>query len=213
MKDNMWWGYNEKFTEEQKQYIHSIFHNQLTIVNAPAGTGKTTIAVMAARLLGKGLTYVFAPVNESEMGHRPGTQEEKESDYLVPLYDALDTMRESPIKAIISEDMPKDSLAYKEAWIRACSHTFLRGANLKNTTLVIAESQNFTVPQLKKVLTRVHDSTTVIMEGHTGQCDLKNPALSGFLPYINLFSDKPYVRICQLSTNFRGILAQDADSL
>lgn len=212
-RENMWWGFQSKFTNEQEVYLDSIFSNQLTIVNAPAGTGKTQLAVMAAKILGKGLTYVFNPVEEDKMGFRPGTQEGKDHDYLVPLFDALENMREKPKNAIISELMPDDSMARKEAWIRACSHTFLRGTNLKNTTLIIAESQNFTVPQLKKVLTRVHESTTVIMEGHVGQCDLKNPSLSGFLPYIEHFSSEDYAQVCELTVNFRGKLARHADKL
>jgi predicted ribonuclease YlaK len=212
-RHNLWWGFQTKFTKEQEVYLDSIFTNQLTLVNAPAGTGKTQLAVMAAKILGNGLTYVFAPVEEDKMGFRPGTQEEKDGSYLVPLFDALETMRESPKAAIIQEDMPDKSMAKKEAWVKACSHTFLRGTNLKNTTLIIAESQNFTKQELKKVLTRVHETTTVIMEGHAGQCDLKNPAQSGFLPYIEHFSSEPYAQVCELHTNFRGVLARHADKL
>jgi predicted ribonuclease YlaK len=212
-RENMWWGFQSKFTREQEIYLDSIFSNQLTIVNAPAGTGKTQLAIMAAKILGKGLTYVFAPVEEDKMGFRPGTQEGKELDYLVPLFDSLETMNESPRAALINEEMPDKSMARKEAWVRACSHTFLRGTNLKNTTLIIAESQNFTTQQLKKVLTRVHDTTTVIMEGHSLQCDLKNPTQSGFVPYINHFRSEEYAQVCELSINFRGKLAKHADQI
>lgn len=208
IKDNMWWGYANKFTSEQWEYINSIQNKQLTIVNAPAGTGKTTIAVMAAKLLGKTLTYVFFPVEEDKMGHRPGTQEEKEAEYLVPLYDALYEMKENPEKAIFSETNLSG-----QAWVHAKSHTFMRGSNLKDTVLVIAESQNGTIPQVKKILTRVHDSTKVIMEGHSGQIDLKNPNQSALVPSIEHFTGKPYAGIVTLSKNFRGQLAQDADRL
>jgi phosphate starvation-inducible protein PhoH len=208
MKDNMWWGYANKFTAEQWQYINSIQNNQMTIVNAPAGCGKTTIAVMAAKLLGKTLTYVFFPVEEDKMGHRPGTQKEKEQAYLVPLYDALDEMGESPEKAIFSAENMSG-----KAWIHAISHTFMRGTNLKDTTLIVAESQNGTIPQMKKILTRVHDSTKVIIEGHSGQIDLKNPSQSALVPSIEHFRNKPYANIVTLSKNFRGQLAQDADLL
>ncbi|GGE29599.1 hypothetical protein GCM10011571_34670 [Marinithermofilum abyssi] len=52
-----------------------------------------------------------------------------------------------------------------------------------------------------------------IMIGHTGQCDLPDPRKSGFAPYIELFRDKHYAKVCELTVNFRGELATDADSI
>lgn len=99
------------------------------------------------------------------------------------------------------------------AWIEAKSHIFMRGTNIKDSTLIIDEAANFTRGDLKKVLTRVHDSTKVIMIGHTEQCDLPDPSKSGFLPYLEHFRNEPYVKVIELTTNFRGRLAQKADEL
>src|SRR5690606_38029490 len=38
---NMLFGFADKLTEEQREYVDSIFDKQLTIVNAKAGTGKS----------------------------------------------------------------------------------------------------------------------------------------------------------------------------
>ena len=73
-EDNLLYGFAPKLTDEQRRYVDSIFDNQLTIVNAKAGTGKTTIAVACAAVIGKPLTYIFAPVAERTMGFRPGSQ-------------------------------------------------------------------------------------------------------------------------------------------
>src|SRR5690606_40819775 len=72
-----------------------------------------------------------------------------------------------------------------DAWEHPKSHIFARGKNIKDSTVIIAESQNFTKGEMKKILTRIHDSCTVIIEGHTGQNDLPNPSKSGFQPYID----------------------------
>ena len=198
-------------TKEQRNYIDSIFDRQLTIVNAPSGTGKTTLAVGAAKLLEKPLVYTFSPVEERKLGATPGTLEEKESKYITPLLDALDEIGEDERFALYRENNPP--VVNAQAWITAMSHTFMRGSNIKDSTLIIDECQNLTRGELKKVLTRVHNTTTVIMIGHTGQIDLPKSSTSGFAPYIEHFRDEPYAKVCELTENFRGELATHADRL
>ena len=113
--------------------------------------------------------------------------------------------------ALHREDNPP--IVNNETWIKAMSHVFLRGTNIKDSTLIIDESQNLTRGELKKVLTRVHNSTKVIMIGHTGQIDLPKTSTSGFSPYIEHFRDEPYAKVCELTVNFRGKLASKADKL
>lgn len=211
-RDNMFYGFADKLTHEQREYVDSIFDNQLTIVNAKSGTGKTTLAVACAALLGKPLIYTFAPVEEGKMGFRPGTQAEKESQYHQPLIDALLEIGENPQRAIHQPD-DFDWQKSADAWITAKSHIFMRGTNIKDSTLIIEESQNMTRGDLKKVLTRVHETTTVIMIGHDQQCDLADASKSGFVPYLEHFRGKPYAKVVDLTINFRGQLAQDADAL
>ena len=198
-------------TDEQRAYADSIFDNKITFVNAKAGTGKTTIAVGCSKILGKPLVYTFSPVEEGSIGFTPGTVEEKESKYITPLLDALEEIGEDARFALKSENNPE--MINDNAWIEAKSHTFLRGSNIKNSTLIIDESQNLTRGELKKVLSRVHDSTTVIVIGHDGQNDLKNPSKSGFVPYLEHFKDEPYAKVCVLTKNFRGDVAKHADEL
>lgn len=211
-KGNLLFGFEPKLTDEQREYVDSIFDNQLTMVNARSGTGKTTLAVACARIIDKPLVYIFAPVEEGVMGYRPGTQSEKEREYLQPLKDALLEIGENPAQVIHSDENP-EALKTGRVWVYPKSHVFARGTNIKESVVIIAESQNFTKGELRKVLTRIHDSCTVVLEGHTGQCDLDDPGLSGFLPYIEHFRDKPYAQLCELSWNFRGRLANDADEI
>ncbi|MFS0643696.1 PhoH family protein [Siminovitchia sp. 179-K 8D1 HS] len=212
-KNNLFFGYANKLTKEQREYVDSIIDNQMTIVNASAGTGKTTLAVMAARLLERDLVYIFSPVEERTLGYTPGTVEEKEAKYIVPLKDALLEMNEDPNKAIIFEDNI-ENIKNGNAWVQAMSHAFARGTNIKGEKLVVIdETQNFTKGELKKVLTRIHDEVKVVMIGHDGQIDLKDPKKSGFIPYLEHFRDQPYAKVCELTVNFRGNLARHADSL
>lgn len=145
------------------------------------------------------------------MGYTPGTVEEKERKYIQPLMDALSEIDEDTRFAIKSEKKP--DMVNDTAWIEAKSHSYLRGSNIKDSTLIIDEAQNMTRGELKKVLTRCHDSTTVIVIGHDKQIDLKRPEKSGFVPYIEHFRDESYAKVCELTINFRGQLAQKADEL
>ena len=210
-KDNLLFGYAPKLTDEQRIYVDSIFDNKMTIVNAKAGTGKTTLAVAVAKLLGKPLFYTFAPVEEDALGYTPGDVEEKEAKYITPLIDALHEIREDPRLAMHRDSNPDFMNA--AAWVTARSHVFMRGTNIKDCTLIIDEAQNMTRGDLKKVLTRVHNSVTVIMIGHDGQNDLADPSKSGFVPYLEHFRDKDYVQVCDLTVNFRGTISQHADKL
>lgn len=203
--------YGINLTEEQRAYADSIFDNQLTIVNAKAGTGKTTIAVGVAHILDMPLVYTFSPVEEGSIGHTPGSVEEKERKYITPLLDALSEIGVDPRFAIKSENNPE--MINERAWVDAKSHTFLRGSNIKNSVVIIDEAQNMTRGELKKVLTRIHDSSKVIIIGHDKQCDLKNPAKSGFVPYIEHYRNEPYANVVELTKNFRGRLAAKADEL
>jgi len=210
--DNMLFGFADKLTDEQQVYVDSIFDNQVTIVNAKAGSGKTTLAVACAALIGKPLVYIFAPVEEGKMGFRPGTQRDKEAEYYQPLVDALYEIGENPTKAIYDAENV-EAQKRGDVWVYPRSHIFARGTNIKDSTVIIAESQNFTRGDLKKVLTRLHDSCTVIIEGHTGQNDLPNPSKSGFQPYIDHLAKYHFVNVVELSKNFRGRLSTVADEL
>ncbi|WP_096436531.1 PhoH family protein [Alteribacter populi] len=210
-KDSMFFGFAEKLTDEQRTYVDSIFDNQLTIVNAKGGTGKTTLAVAVAKLLDQPMIYTFSPVEEGAIGHTPGTVEEKEEKYIQPLLDALDAINEDARFALYRERNP--DMINDQTWIRAKSHTFVRGTNIIGSTVIIDEAQNLTRGELKKLLTRIHRNTKVVMIGHTGQCDLKNPAKSGFEPYLEWFRNQPYAQVCELTENFRSPLAQHADEL
>jgi len=214
-RDHIFFGLGPKLTDKQREYVDSIFDNQLTICNAKAGTGKTTLAVAAAKLLGKPLLYVFNPTEERRMGYRPGTQEEKESSYIVPLTDALLAINENPAQAIVGHPAQQANgkkPSPDQAWVIAKSHVFARGTNIRGMTVIVDECQNFTRSDLRKVLTRIHDDCTVILIGHIGQCDLVG-SRSGFADYIEHFRKEPYAKVCELNVNFRGRLATHADTI
>lgn len=219
-EEHLFFGMANKLTEEQRDFVDAMYSDEYDIVfcNSPAGTGKTTLAVAVAKLLvaekrQKGLVFTFSPVEESKMGFRPGSQFEKEFEYTVPLRQALIEINEQPDKVILSTEPDMKKLKEGAYWVEAMTHTFARGINIKDKVVIIDEAQNWTVSQLKKLLTRCHDSSKVIVLGHTGQCDLPDPKQSGFQKYIDHYKGKERAIECHLSKNFRGWMAQHADTL
>ncbi len=215
--DNMLYGYADKLTNEQKEYVDAIWDKQFVACNAPAGSGKTMLAVMMAHAMNRELIYVFSPVEEGRLGFLPGNLEEKTQPYLTPLYDALIEMNQNPEKVVESEEN-LDNMKAGNTWVKALSHVFVRGINIKSDknsqkVVIIDESQNFTRGELKKVLSRIHDNVKVIMIGHDKQCDLEDSRKSGFIPYIEHYKNEDYFQLCELSVNFRGRLSAHADRL
>ena len=111
-------------------------------------------------------------------------------------------------------DVCSDAMTAKrkgEGFVKMLTHTYLRGTNLKQKIVILDESQNYTVAELKKVLTRCHDSCKIIVIGHTGQIDIKGG--SGFQKYLEHFQGQEKCAVCKLTTNHRGWLSTYADEL
>lgn len=78
--------------------------------------------------------------------------------------------------------------------------------------MFIDEAQNLTKKELRKILTRIHDSCHVFLIGDPDQCDI-DPKKSGFVAYLNHYSTESYAQICELTKNFRGRISAHAESL
>lgn len=203
---------------EQEAFANAIWNPDIDIVfcNAKAGTGKTTIATGVANMLVQyglfdNIIYIMSPYGERKQGWLPGTITEKSSVYFEAFYQALTTCNINLHTAVNDESMvnQKNGTGY----ITCITDTFLRGTNLDRAVIIIDEAQNYSVPQLKKTLTRVGSNAKVIVIGHDLQCDLEHPELSGFSAYMRHFEGKERAAICELSTNHRGWISQWADEL
>lgn len=211
--------YNLTLDDEQKEFVRAIMNPDNTIVfcNAVAGTGKTTIAMGCANLLYKdrrngydSILYIVSPYGEQRQGYLPGSVTEKSAVYFEPAYQAMIECNMKPYSDIMEGNL-SDGPNKNDGFVKMITHTFQRGTNLKKSIAIIDEAQNFTVPELKKVLTRCHDTDKVIVIGHTGQIDISGQ--SGFAKYIEHFEGEEHAAICKLSVNHRGWLSSYADQL
>lgn len=210
--------YGLRLDEEQLAFANAIWDPSIDIVfcNSKAGTGKTTIATGVANMLVQyglyeDIVYIMSPYGERKQGWLPGTITEKSSVYFEAFYQALITCGVNPHTSINTESMvnQKNGTGY----ITCITDTFLRGPNLDNAVVILDESQNYTVSQLKKILTRMCDNTKVVVIGHELQCDLDDPSSSGFVKYLEHFRGKERAAFCTLTNNHRGWVSQYADEL
>ena len=210
--------YDMILDEEQAELVRAIRDLSKTIVfcDAPAGTGKTTLAMGAANILVHdkrndldGIVYIVSPYGEQKQGYLPGSITEKSEVYYEPAYQAMIEVGMNPYTDVCADAMTAKRKG--EGFVKMLTHTYLRGTNLQKKVIILDESQNYTVAELKKVLTRCHDSCKVIVIGHTGQIDIKGG--SGFARYLEHFQGQEKCAVCKLTINHRGWLSTFADML
>ena len=210
--------YDFELDEYQLNFANAIWSpgNDIIFCNARAGSGKTLIATGVAYLLVKygffdNIVYIMSPYGERKQGWLPGSITEKSSVYFEAFYQALVKCGGNPYT-----DIKTTSLADQKAgdgFITCITDTYLRGSTLDNAVVIIDEAQNYTVSQLKTVLTRIGGRAKVVVIGHDLQCDLDEPAKSGFKDYLEHFSGQERTAFCDLVNNYRSWISRHADEL
>lgn len=162
-------------TPNQAQYVKNIVANDITFGIGPAGSGKTYLAVAAAvdalerqevrRIL---LTRPAVEAGE-KLGFLPGDLSQKVDPYLRPLYDALFEMLgfERVEKLMERQVIEIAPLAY------------MRGRTLNDSFIILDESQNTTIEQMKMFLTRIGFNSKAVVTGDITQIDLPRNVKSG----------------------------------
>ncbi len=221
LKDPMQYGFWQRLpyvlTEEQKEFVRSIYDKKTIAVfcEANAGCSKTTLAVAAGLLMHElgminKIYYIISPCQSDAVGFLPGDYSSKISLYLDGLRDALVTCGVNPDAAIYS-DNNMDDIKSGNAFIEAIAHSYIRGRNFQNAYCIIDEAQDFTEHELRKTLTRCHDTTKVVVCGNIIQTDLKYRQDSGFPKFLSAAEKEDFIKICKLTQDFRGKLSKWAD--
>ncbi len=176
----------------QRKYVEAIEQNDMVFGVGPAGTGKTYLAVamavsaMNAKKVNR-IVLVRPAVEAGEkLGFLPGSLQEKVDPYLRPLYDALyDLLDPEKVDKMLERNV-----------IEVAPLAFMRGRTLNDAFIIMDEAQNTTIEQMKMFLTRMGNSSKVVVTGDITQIDLPNPRKSGLIDAINILEGVEGIRFC-----------------
>ncbi|PNI06061.1 nucleoside triphosphate hydrolase [Vibrio diazotrophicus] len=180
-------------TPNQAQYLINMATHDITFGIGPAGTGKTYLAVAAAvdalerqeirRIL---LTRPAVEAGE-KLGFLPGDLSQKVDPYLRPLYDALfEMLGFERVEKLIERNV-----------IEVAPLAYMRGRTLNDAFIILDESQNTTVEQMKMFLTRIGFNSRAVITGDVTQIDLPRGAKSGLRHAVEVLSE-----VEEISFNF-----------
>jgi len=202
----------------------------IVITNAPAGSGKTLIALSAAmRLLDKNknkydkIVYIRKTVisDSEELGFLKGDLDEKTAGYLAPLYSNIDYIIDKKYNKgknkLSSEEFEiKRQEIIDRYQIQFKYEGHLRGDNIRNAVVILDEFQNNSIISAKTILTRMSENCKAFILGSTRQIDNKflnkyNNALTFLLNKIG--KDNKLVKLTgsNLTKTVRSSIADWAD--
>lgn len=169
----------------QSRYVANILKHDVTFGIGPAGTGKTYLAVACAvdaleknqvrRII---LTRPAVEAGE-KLGFLPGDLAQKVDPYLRPLYDALFDML----------GFEKVEKYLERSVIEIAPLAYMRGRTLSDAFIILDESQNTTVEQMKMFLTRIGFNSKAVITGDVTQVDLPRGQYSGLKHAIDVLSE------------------------
>ncbi len=163
--------------DNQLKYCNAVRRHDINFGIGPAGTGKTYLAVALAveALESQQVSRILLvrPAVEAgeKLGFLPGDLAQKIDPYLRPLYDALyEMLGVERVNKYIERNV-----------IEVAPLAYMRGRTLNNAFIILDESQNTTVAQMKMFLTRIGFGSTAVVTGDITQIDLPRGENSGLI--------------------------------
>ena len=156
-------------TVKQQDLLTALASSRQVFILGPAGTGKTYVtATFAADLYTTKkidkivITRLHVAVGK-ELGFLKGDLQEKTMPWALPVLDVLEKhLGRGTVETGI-----------KNGNIEMAPLALMRGRSFDNAFIIVDETQNITTHELKMMLTRVGEGTTIVLNGDVQQSDLK----------------------------------------
>lgn len=156
-------------TDNQKALWDSMRDGSQVLVLGPAGTGKTYVTATYAADL-----YTLKEIDKivitrphiavgKDIGFLPGSLEEKVYPWALPV---LDVLEKHLGKGAVETGIKNNN-------IEMAPLALMRGRSFDNAFIIVDETQNITTHELKMLLTRVGEGSTIVLNGDVQQSDLK----------------------------------------
>ena len=184
-------------TPGQANYVDAMKANDLVFAVGPAGSGKTYLAVaMAVEALKnqevRRIVLVRPAVEAGEsLGFLPGDLQAKINPYLRPLLDAMHEM--------IGYDQAQQLM--QRDVIEVCPLAYMRGRTLNEAFIILDEAQNTTISQMKMFLTRMGNSSKIVVSGDHTQIDLPRGTESGLVDALRRLPEIEGVAVAHMSAD------------
>jgi phosphate starvation-inducible PhoH-like protein len=165
--------FKNTYDKQQKQVINFLRSNSISIITGDPGTGKTFLALHYALSLyketNKNKIILSKPLVEigKTMGYLPGKEDEKYAPYLDSYIDT--------IHKLIGPDATKALINSKDISFEPIN--FVRGKTYEYSIVIVDEAQNCTIHELISIMTRLSDTSILILLGDLYQSDIKNSGL------------------------------------
>jgi len=158
--------------KEQKFALHLLQDQSIPLVSITgiAGSGKTFLTLIAAITgMTQGLyervviTRSMQPVGR-DIGFLPGDLQEKMAPWIAPI---IDNYRHG----FKDKDLSYFELMMEKGKIEVAPMSFIRGRTFANSFIIVDESQNSSIHELKTVITRVGENSKIVLLGDIEQID------------------------------------------
>ena len=154
----------------QADMLEGWFSGNNVCAHGSAGAGKSFLSCYAAltslldpRDSTQQIIIVRSAVTTRDVGHLPGTLEEKQSVYETPYVDIFSAL-------LGRENSYQDMKDARKVRFMLTSH--VRGLTWDNAVVIIDEAQNMTAHECDSVITRLGKNSRLIISGDTKQTDL-----------------------------------------
>lgn len=159
----------DQFKNVAQRLAYSVYEqNDIVFLLGPAGTGKSHLACMFAinELIreSKSRIVLTRPIVEAgeSLGYLPGTFSEKTDPYMLPLYDCIRKM--IPTGGSLADHIQKNT--------EVAPLAYMRGRTFDSSVCILDEAQNCTWGQLLLFLTRLGESSKMVVTGDPFQSDI-----------------------------------------